>query len=214
MYKRQGSARGLFNEEAGSDRVSSQLDIRLGGAWRPRDEDTIIFDRFDVSHRNTEFGESETKIVNNLAVNTMIADRLQVSGNYGVKNVRTEIAGQKLESWVHLLGAEARFDVTERVDIGLRGSLLTSKGTDSAQYSFGPSIGVSPVKNLWLSAGYNVEGFSDDDFEAAEFTRQGAYLQMRFKFDQDTARGLLRRISPRDVVGTARSPSNFATPNN
>ena len=209
-----GSARGLFNEEAGSDRVSSQLDIRLGGAWRPRDEDTIIFDRFDVSHRNTEFGESETKIVNNLAVNTMIADRLQVSGNYGVKNVRTEIAGQKLESWVHLLGAEARFDVTERVDIGLRGSLLTSKGTDSAQYSFGPSIGVSPVKNLWLSAGYNVEGFSDDDFEAAEFTRQGAYLQMRFKFDQDTARGLLRRISPRDVVGTARSPSNFATPNN
>ena len=209
-----GSARGLFNEEAGSDRVSSQLDIRLGGAWRPRDEDTIIFDRFDVSHRNTEFGESETKIVNNLAVNTMIADRLQVSGNYGVKNVRTEIAGQKLESWVHLLGAEARFDVTERVDIGLRGSLLTSKGTDSAQYSFGPSIGVSPVKNLWLSAGYNVEGFSDDDFEAAEFTRQGAYLQLRFKFDQDTARGLLRRISPRDVVGTARSPSNFATPNN
>ena len=209
-----GSARGLFNEEAGSDRVSSQLDIRLGGAWRPRDEDTIIFDRFDVSHRNTEFGESETKIVNNLAVNTMIADRLQVSGNYGVKNVRTEIAGQKLESWVHLLGAEARFDVTERVDIGLRGSLLTSKGTDSAQYSFGPSIGVSPVKNLWLSAGYNVEGFSDDDFEAAEFTRQGAYLQMRFKFDQDTARGLLRRISPRDVVGPARSPSNFATPNN
>ena len=107
--------------------MSSQLDIRLGGAWRPRDEDTIIFDRFDISHRNTEFGESETKIVNNLAVNTMIADRLQVSGNYGVKNVRTEIAGQKLESWVHLLGAEARFDVTERVDIGLRGSLLSSK---------------------------------------------------------------------------------------
>jgi len=73
---------------------------------------------------------------------------------------------------------------------------LTSNGTNSAQYSFGPSIGVSPAKNIWVSAGYNIEGFKDDDFEAAEYSRKGVYLQMRLKFDQNTARGLLRRISP------------------
>jgi len=55
---------------------------------------------------------------------------------------------------------------------------------------------VSPVDNIWLSAGYNVEGFKDDDFEAAEYSRKGAYLQLRVKFDQNTAKGLLRRISP------------------
>ena len=126
----------------------------------------------------------------------MITDRLQATANYGVKHVSTEIGGQKLKSWNHLLGGEARFDVTEKIDIGLRGSYLTSDGTNSAQYSFGPSIGVSPVKNIWVSAGYNVQGFKDDDFEAAEYSRKGAYLQMRLKFDQNTARGLLRRISP------------------
>ena len=208
-----GSARGLFNEASGSSRAASQLDIRLGGAWRPRDEDTIVFDRLDVSHRHNELGERETKIVNNLAVNTQVTDRLQATANYGVKNVRTEIAGQQLESWNHLVGGEARFDVTERIDIGLRGSLLASKGTNTLEYSFGPSIGVSPVKNLWLSAGYNFEGFKDDDFEAAEYSREGVYLQMRLKFDQDTARGLLRRISPRDAVGPASAnPSSFARP--
>ena len=208
-----GSARGLFNEASGSSRATSQLDIRLGGAWRPRDEDTIVFDRLDVSHRHNELGERETKIVNNLAVNTQVTDRLQATANYGVKNVRTEIAGQQLESWNHLVGGEARFDVTERIDIGLRGSLLASKGTNTLEYSFGPSIGVSPVKNLWLSAGYNFEGFKDDDFEAAEYSREGVYLQMRLKFDQDTARGLLRRISPRDAVGPASAnPSSFARP--
>ncbi len=198
-----GSARGLLNETRGTNDATSQLDARLGVAWRPRDEDTIIFDRFDVSHKHNERGERETKIVNNFAINTMVTDRLQATANYGVKNVRTELAGQELKSWNHLLGGEARFDVTERIDIGLRGSMMTSKGTGTTKYSFGPSIGVAPVKNVWVSAGYNFEGFKDDDFEAAEYSRKGVYLQMRLKFDQDTARGLLRRISPRDAVGVA-----------
>ena len=194
-----GSARALFNSPDDSAQKTSQLDLRLGGAWRPRDEDTIIFDRFDVSHDKNARGETETKIVNNFAINQMITDRLQATANYGVKHVSTEIGGQKLESWNHLLGSEARFDITEKIDIGLHGSYLTSNGTNSAQYSFGPSIGVSPAKNIWVSAGYNIEGFKDDDFEAAEYSRKGVYLQMRLKFDQNTARGLLRRISPEDV---------------
>ena len=198
-----GSARGLLNETSGTNDATSQLDARLGVAWRPRDEDTIVFDRFDISHKHNERGERETKIVNNFAINTMVTDRLQATANYGVKNVRTELAGQKLKSWNHLLGGEARFDVTERIDIGLRGSMMTSKGTGTTKYSFGPSVGVAPVKNVWVSAGYNFEGFNDDDFEAAEYSRKGVYLQMRLKFDQDTARGLLRRISPRDAVGVA-----------
>ena len=191
-----GSARALFNRLDDQSQDTSQFDIRLGGAWRPRDEKTIIFDRFDVSHDKNARGETETKIVNNIAINQLITDRLQATANYGVKHVRTELAGQKLKSWNHLLGGEARFDVTEKIDIGLRGSYLTSDGTNTAEYSFGPSIGVSPVKNIWVSAGYNVKGFKDDDFEAAEYSRKGVYLQMRLKFDQNTARGLLRRISP------------------
>ncbi len=194
-----GSARALFNRLDNQSEDTSQLDIRLGGAWRPRDEGTVIFDRFDVSHDKNARGETEIKIVNNIAINQVITDRLQATANYGVKHVSTEIGGQKLKSWNHLLGGEARFDVTEKIDIGLRGSYLTSNGTNSAQYSFGPSIGVSPVKNIWVSAGYNVKGFKDDDFEAAEYSRKGVYLQMRLKFDQNTARGLLRRISPSEA---------------
>ncbi len=213
-----GSARGLFNTAANDPaqpvpNATSQLDLRLGAAWRPRGEETIVFDRFDVSHNKNARGEAETKIVNNLAINQMITDRLQATANYGVKHVRAEIAGQKLKSWNHLLGGEARFDVTERIDIGLRGSFLKSSGTKSMQYSYGPSVGISPAKNIWLSAGYNVQGFKDDDFEAAEYSRKGVYLQMRIKFDQNTARGLLRRISPRDVVGAETvQQRSFANP--
>jgi len=172
----------------------------------------IIFDRLDISHEKTELGTTRTKIVNNMAANTMVTDRWQLAGNYGAKYVREDIAGQKLTSFSHLVGGETRFDITKKIDLGLHGSALI--GEDSTQYSFGPSIGVSPVDNVWISAGYNIDGFKDDDFEAAEYTRDGVYLKLRIKFDQNTARGLLKKISPTPTtVGTAGiAPQSFSTP--
>jgi len=122
-------------------------------------------------------------------VNTYISDRWQLSSNYGIKYNATEING-------HLLGAETRFDLTKKVDLSLRGQVLANSDFSEAQYSFGPSIGISPVKDVWVSLGYNFEGFRDDDFAGAEFSRDGVFVKFRVKFDQDTASGLLRRISP------------------
>ena len=128
-------------------------------------------------------------------MNTLISDRWQLSTNVGTKYTKTDIGDQNVSNWTHLVGGETRFDVTEKIDIGLRGSFLTNNDVGTS-YAWGPSIGVSPVKNVWISAGYNVQGYRDDDFEAAEYSRKGAYLQFRLKFDQNTASGLLRRLSP------------------
>ena len=90
--------------------------------------------------------------------------------------------------------------------------MLTSEDAGTS-YSWGPSIGVSPIDNVWVSAGYNFQGFKDDDFEAAEYSREGVYLQMRIKFDQNTASGLLRRISPSaNTVGAAPQATALSTP--
>ena len=146
-------------------------------------------------------------------MNTLVADNWQLSTNYGVKHVRTDIADQKFTSWSHLVGAETRFDVTEKIDIGLRGQLMTTTGLGTKEYSYGPSIGIAPVKNVWINAGYNFSGFEDRDFEAAEYSREGVYLQLRIKFDQHTAEGLLRRISPQSTVrDNGTSTQSFANP--
>lgn len=189
------SVRALKNAPKDGSANRETADVRLGAAWRPRNSDeTIIFDRLDIGYEDNGQGRRRTKIVNNLAVNTMIDERWQAAFNYGVKHVEEEIAGLSFSSTNHLVGAETRFDVTKKIDLGLRGSILTD-GKNHA-YSYGPSIGVSPVRNIWVSAGYNVEGYKDEDFEAAEYTREGPYIQLRLKFDQNTASDLLRRISP------------------
>ena len=190
-----GAGRLSFEEQA-SGLGRETADFRLGVAYRPKNEDTVWFNRLDFGHQTADGQATTTKLVNNAAMNTYISDRWQLSSNYGIKYNKTEINGLTLESVTHLLGAETRFDITPKIDLGLTGQMLTNSDFSEAQYSFGPSIGIAPVDNIWISLGYNFQGFRDDDFEAAEFSRDGIYLKFRIKFDQDTARGLLRRISP------------------
>jgi uncharacterized repeat protein (TIGR01451 family) len=197
-----GSAR-LTSSTTRDVGTESRADLRLGASWRPKDEGLVVFDRLDISHYQDAFGVTETKVVNNLAANTWINDRWQLTGNWGTKYTQTDIAGQSLSNWTNLLGGETRYDVTPRIDVGLRGQMMVQSDSGAMDYSWGPSIGFNPAKNVWISAGYNVDGFRDDDFEAADYSRKGPYITMRFKFDQHTAEGLLRRISPSSLPGEA-----------
>ena len=67
-------------------------------------------------------------------------------------------------SVTQLFGVETRFDISEKIDLGLRGSALYSHNAGTVNYSYGPSIGYNPADNIWLSFGWNFEGFADEDF--------------------------------------------------
>ena len=92
-----------------------------------------------------------------------------------------------------LLSGRVVYDITENWDVGVMAS--TFRGQDGAnQYAYGAEIGRLLRQNLWLSAGFNFTGFDGDrDLSGYEYTQQGAYLRLRFKFDED----LFRRDEPR-----------------
>ena len=87
-----------------------------------------------------------------------------------------------------LLSGRIVYDITENWDIGVLGS--TFRGQDGAnQYAFGVEVGRLLRQNLWLSVGYNGTGFrGDDDLTGYEYTQQGAFIRLRFKFDEDLFR--------------------------
>ncbi len=146
------------------------------------------------------------RLINNLALNRVSREwsgadrrgnlfrryeRNQWSLYYGAKYALDTFDGEDYSGYTDLLGLEVRHDLRDWLDIGLQASSLNAWSTDSHAYSFGPQIGVSPVRDGWITLGYNVRGFSDRDFDAARYTAQGPYLQLRFKFDQNTTwRGL------------------------
>lgn len=144
---------------------------------------------------------SSRRIINNFALNRVSrewrdADR---SGNlfrryernqwslyYGAKYVQDRYDGVAYDGYTDLMGLEVRHDLRDWLDIGLQASSLNAWEDHAHAYSFGPMVGASPVTNGWISLGWNIKGFRDADFDAARYTAQGPYLQLRFKFDQAT----------------------------
>ncbi len=174
-----------------------RVDGHIGTAWRPRGEGLIFLNRFDITRDDSFNDVKTTKLVNNFTANTMLSDNWQLAGHYGVKYALTETGGTRYKGFSHLVGAETRYDITDKIDLGMQASVLMSDKAKTLQYAIGPSVGFTPVDNIWISLGYNVLGYKDDDFQAAEYSRQGVYVKFRFKFDQNTARGLLSMISPK-----------------
>ena len=87
--------------------------------------------------------------------------------------------------WAHLLQLRYTQDIDQDWDFGVQGGLLYGKG-GGLQKTFGFEVGYQVYKNMWLSAGYNFVGLHDRDLTANEYTSKGAYLRLRFKFDETT----------------------------
>ena len=84
-----------------------------------------------------------------------------------------------------LLAGRLVYDVTENRDVGALAAVQLGQG-GARQQAFGLEAGYLVRQNVWLSVGFNVSGFRGDaDLTGCEYTQRGAYLRLRFKFDED-----------------------------
>ena len=186
--------RDLYNRTANVSAALGQVTQNrsiLGAAYR--DTDTNLWStllRWESKY------ERDTGLTDPLTRRTQI---LSAHFNYHPNRPLT-LSGQLAAKWVteafpgvadnfdaYLIGGRAMYDVTERWDVGLVANTLFGGG--SRQYAIGAETGYSIVDNLWLSVGYNVSGFSDNDLVASDYTRKGPYIRLRFKFDEKLFRG-------------------------
>ena len=107
-----------------------------------------------------------------------------VRGQYSTKFAREKTIDGRYDTKAHLVGGRVTRDLGSRFDIGAHARALMSESFSAGQGGVGAELGFLMMSNLWLSAGYNVLGFRDDDLAADEYTRRGAYLRMRYKFDE------------------------------
>lgn len=88
-------------------------------------------------------------------------------------------------SITQLLHARYTRDLGPNWDIGLQLGLMHAQG-GATQRMLGLELGYQFTPGLWLSAGYNWRGLRDDELTGSNYTSRGAYLRLRFKFDETT----------------------------
>ncbi len=135
------------------------------------EKDTALLDPFDrkahVVSLHTNFKPRRT---------------LTLSGQLAGKWVDESFGAVDDSFTAYLVSGRVMYDLTERWDVGLVGSVFDGEGAQ--QLGLGFETGYSLIDNLWLSVGYNFSGFSDDDLVDSDYTRRGAYIRLRFKFDE------------------------------
>ncbi|MCB1623717.1 MAG: hypothetical protein KDI32_03955 [Pseudomonadales bacterium] len=135
------------------------------------EKDTALLDPFDrkahVVSLHTNFKPRRT---------------LTLSGQLAGKWVDESFGAVNDAFNAYLVSGRVMYDLTEHWDAGFVGSVFDGEG--ARQLGLGFETGYSFIDNLWLSVGYNFSGFSDDDLVDSDYTRRGAYIRLRFKFDE------------------------------
>jgi len=181
----------LYHTQSPGNNSSTTGDLRFGLAYRPPMTKWIVLNRLDLTYSDIKSANASAtgkRLINNLNANYKPNKKTQVSIQYGAKYVLEEIDDRKYRGYTDLIGVEGRYDITKEWDVGIRGSLLHSWKTDQYAYSVGSSLGYNVMENAWISGGYNLVGFTDKDFSAANYTAQGPFIQYRMKFDQQSVK--------------------------
>ncbi|APZ97898.1 hypothetical protein BWQ93_04900 [Sphingopyxis sp. QXT-31] len=109
---------------------------------------------------------------------------------WGTRYNFDKFGADDVKGWSNLLGADFRFNLGEHVDVGASGTVRVGTGGDTVNWAGGPTVTLSPMKNANVTLGYNFAGFHDRDFEDSRYSRSGAYVTFKLKFDQTSFQGL------------------------
>ncbi len=164
--------------------------LRIGLAWRQTDLNRWSWLGRYESRYDRDQRESERRHAHVLSSHVNFQPHRQwvLSGRYALKYVNEDNAGTNGDFIGHLVSGRVMFDFSERWDVGVTASTLFDRG--SVQYGIGGELGYLLTANLWASGGFNFSGYSDRDFHDVDYTRQGPYVRLRFKFDEEILRWL------------------------
>lgn len=119
-----------------------------------------------------------------------------LTGRIAAKWQTDRFDGKSDDYRAYLIAGRATYDLSERWDVSVLASRLFSPTGSAEQYAYGLEVGYLLTSNLWLSSGYNWRGFDDDDLTGGQYTNQGAFIRLRFKFDSNLFRGKDATVNP------------------
>lgn len=182
---------------------------QIGVAYRPTDQDiwnALARYEYKLDRQSGRTDEETATHILSAHLNVQPNAQLQINGRFAAKYSVLDMDGLRSTYWAQMLSARARYDLTERWDAGLQAAFMFGKG-GATQWAIGVEGGYRLMPNLWLSLGYNFLGLNDSDFADEDYLDQGAYVRLRYKFDESLFDG---GRSARPVP--AHAPVPVATP--
>ncbi len=169
---------------------------QLGLAWRPVDHNRFnalakIEHKLERDASNAAAGDLQSRAwIASTHADWHPSRPWWLTGRLAAK-WQTDRLEQGVQDKFHatMVSGRAVYDITERIDLGLMAAVQAGQH-GARQHAVGVEAGYLLQQNLWLSAGYNRSGFKGDaDLAGYDYTQRGAFIRLRFKFDETLFRG-------------------------
>ena len=160
--------------------------FQLGVAYRDSKANRINgLARYEFKREDggTDFERRAVHLVSSHA-DLQVARGFIVTGEYAAKRAVEFVDGRWIAGNAQLAGVRVTRDLGERWDVGLAARVLGNASLSQRATNLGGELGYRVVDNLWVSMGWNFSGFRDRDLADDNTTAAGAYVRMRFKFDE------------------------------
>ncbi len=183
----------LLTSERSDFSETVTADLRMGWAYRVAESSWSFLDRIDLIYDDTSAIGSEQqswRLINNFNANLRLNESSQLALQYAFKYVRSEFGIQDFTGYTDLIGIDFRKGFREKWEAGINTSTYHSYQSKVIDYGVGLDVGYNVRESLWLTLGYNVAGFHDNDFSSARYTAQGPYLRISIKADQQTLKDI------------------------
>jgi uncharacterized repeat protein (TIGR01451 family) len=172
-----------------------EVDARLSWAHRPDDSRWLVLNRLDL-RRDALAGAQSERAINNLHANAQLDARTQLGAQLGLRLAKQRFDGVPYRSRAVLLGADARRDLDDRWDVGLQATAFATPDAGTREHSLGLDVGRRFGARVWVSAGWNLAGFTDRDFSQERYTARGPYVRFRLHVDEGALRNLVQAWTP------------------
>lgn len=195
MVQKLGPAWTLLNralyhtEESSGGRGERRLvTAQAGAAYRPVDDNRWnALARIELrDDRDSMLGpgadRDETALILSTHLNVQPTRDWTLRARIAAKRAEENANGVASTSTLRLAGLRATWELASRWDLGLQGYRLWGDG--AAETALGLELGYMLMQNLWVSVGYNFKGFDLTELAGAASTQRGAYLRLRYKFDE------------------------------
>lgn len=184
--------RGIYNTQqdvspaTGSRRL---IILQTGFAYRPVNTDVWnLLSRLEYKNENDStlgpgLSLNQSSLVGATNINYQPTTWLWIDARYAFDKAHDGNNGIPGDSFLQMAGLRGIADISPRWDVGAQGFEMWGNG--QTQTALGVEVGYLVWRDIWLSLGYDFEGFNNPDLAGSQYTLKGVYFRMRFKFDQD-----------------------------
>ncbi len=168
------------------------FDGLVGLAWRPKGAPSVyLLDtiRYKIDRSSSALASRDAEsLITSTETSWRVSPRWTLEGKYAGKLARESEAGVRSSAYTDLVLAGVACDLTDRWDVGLQARLMNQY--EAKVHSLGAvgRTGYRIYRNLYGGVGYKIARVDDRDLSGAGSRAHGPFVELRFKFDEETLR--------------------------